>query len=605
MMVFPGEPPALSADADPVLDLSATPPTEARNAATNGIDLLPTPDILSLLHAEDQSVPDAVRPVLGVLAAIVDEAADRVRRGGRVHYFGAGSSGRIAALDAAELGPTFGLAPGVVVAHLAGGEGAMFRAVEGAEDDEQAGAVDAGGVTAADMVIGLSASGRTPYVAGALAAAAARGAFTAVATCNPGSPLRALAQAAVVADTGPEALAGSTRLKATSALKLILNGFSTALMIRLGKTYSNLMVEVSATNDKLRTRRLRILREATGEPADVCEAALAAANGDVRVALVALAGGVSATDARAALVAVGGGVRAALTALGGGARLARRPGVACAADALGLGGGERPLERVHCARPVALRQGSEQAVHDGELRYPARHGTGAEHRLAGRRQQHMVGYLGDRRPGEVGDGDRGRAVCAGLGERLDRVHGRAGVRQADGHVARTAQRRGRNRHVRIGPGLGGPGDALQLHPQVAGHEPARADAVDVDPAGVHERVDDRDEHRDVEAARGLGHRGRVGVSDLLGDRHRVVVRVDVAGRGHDRGGVVRGDRARQGQPQLGIAAQPDGAAEADHAGRRRAAGTGELGDGPPRHPARVVEHGLGDAPLDRGQVREQ
>src|SRR6185312_7469679 len=146
----------------------------------------------------------------------------------------------------------------------------------------------------------------------------------------------------------PEALAGSTRLKATSALKLILNGFSTALMIRLGKTYSNLMVEVSATNDKLRTRRLRILREATGEPADVCEAALAAADGDVRVALVALAGGVSATEARAALVAVGGGVRAALTALGGGARLARRPGVACAADALGLGGGERPLERVHC-----------------------------------------------------------------------------------------------------------------------------------------------------------------------------------------------------------------------------------------------------------------
>lgn len=313
MMVSPDEPAAPATD--PVLDLSATPPTEARNAATNGIDLLPTPAILGLLHAEDQSVPDAVRPALGALAVLVDEAAGRVRRGGRVHYFGAGSSGRIAALDAAELVPTFGLAPGIVVAHLAGGEGAMVRAVEGAEDDEPAGAADADDVTADDLAVGLSASGRTPYVAGALAAAASRGAFTAVATCNPGSPLRSLAQVAIVADTGPEAIAGSTRLKATSALKLLLNGFSTALMIRLGKTYSNLMVEMSATNDKLRTRRLRILREATGEAGTVCEAALAAADGDVRVALVALVGGVDAAQARAALTA-GDGVRAALTALG-------------------------------------------------------------------------------------------------------------------------------------------------------------------------------------------------------------------------------------------------------------------------------------------------
>jgi N-acetylmuramic acid 6-phosphate etherase len=527
MMVSPDEPPALAPRTDPVLDLSSTPPTEARNAATSGIDLLPTPAILGLLHAEDQSVPDAVRPVLGVLATIVDEAADRVRRGGRVHYFGAGSSGRIAALDAAELVPTFGLTPGIVVAHLAGGERAMFRAVEGAEDDEQAGAADAGGVTAADLVIGLSASGRTPYVAGALAAAASRGAFTAVATCNPDSPLRALAQAALAPDTGPEALTGSTRLKATSALKLILNGFSTALMIRLGKTYSNLMVEVSATNDKLRTRRLRILREATGEPRAMCEAALAAAGGDLRVALVALVGGVSAAEASAALAATGDGVRAALTALGG-ARLTRLPWVPRAADALGLGGGERPLERVHRARQVALRKRDEQAVHDRELRDPAGRGTGAEHRLARRRQQHVVGHLGDRRPREVRDRDRGGPVRAGLGERVDRVHGGAGVRQADRHVAGAAQRRGRDRHVRVGPGLGGPGDALELHLQVAGHEPAGADAVDVDPAGARERVDDLDERPDVEAARGLGHRGRVGVGDLLGDRHRVVVRVDVA-----------------------------------------------------------------------------
>ncbi|HTU74537.1 MAG TPA: N-acetylmuramic acid 6-phosphate etherase [Trebonia sp.] len=316
MTVYPEESPAPAGGIDPVLDLSATPPTEQRNPRTDGIDLLSTPDMLSLLHAEDALVPGAVRPALGALARVVDAAADRVRAGGRVHYFGAGSSGRIAVLDAAELLPTFGLAPDVVVAHLAGGMGAMADAVEGAEDDARTGSVDAADVRAADLVIGLSASGRTPYVAGALAAAAASGAFTAVATCNPGSALRTLAQVAIVAETGPEALAGSTRLKATSALKLILNGFSTALMIRLGKTYSNLMVEVRATNDKLRIRQVRILRDATGEPGGACEAALAEAGGDLRVALVMLAGGASQERAADALAVTSGGVRAALALLG-------------------------------------------------------------------------------------------------------------------------------------------------------------------------------------------------------------------------------------------------------------------------------------------------
>ena len=153
---------------DPVFDLSATPPTEERNPRTTDIDLLPTPAVLALLHAEDALVPAAVQPVLGTLAELVDEAAERVRGGGRVHYFGAGSSGRIAVLDATELVPTFGLARGIVTAHLAGGDDAMERAVEGAEDDVASGGADAAGVTAADLVIGLSASGRTPYVAGAL-----------------------------------------------------------------------------------------------------------------------------------------------------------------------------------------------------------------------------------------------------------------------------------------------------------------------------------------------------------------------------------------------------------------------------------------------------
>ena len=318
MTASPDRPCATAEGTDPVFDLSSAPPTEQRNPRTTDIDLRPTPVVLALLHAEDALVPAAVQPVLGTLAELVDEAAERIRGGGRVHYFGAGSSGRIAVLDATELVPTFGLARGIVTAHLAGGDDAMERAVEGAEDDVASGGADAAGVTAADLVIGLSASGRTPYVAGALAAAAARGAFTAVVTCNPGSPLRSIARVAIVADTGPEAIAGSTRLKATSALKLILNSFSTALMVRLGRTYSNLMVEVSATNDKLRVRKVRILREASGAGQADAEAALTEAGGDLRAALVALLAGVGAVQARQALDAADGTVRGALTALGAG-----------------------------------------------------------------------------------------------------------------------------------------------------------------------------------------------------------------------------------------------------------------------------------------------
>ena len=170
MTASPDRPCATAEGTDPVFDLSSAPPTEQRNPRTTDIDLRPTPVVLALLHAEDALVPAAVQPVLGTLAELVDEAAERIRGGGRVHYFGAGSSGRIAVLDATELVPTFGLARGIVTAHLAGGDDAMERAVEGAEDDVASGGADAASVTAADLVIGLSASGRTPYVAGALAA---------------------------------------------------------------------------------------------------------------------------------------------------------------------------------------------------------------------------------------------------------------------------------------------------------------------------------------------------------------------------------------------------------------------------------------------------
>jgi N-acetylmuramic acid 6-phosphate etherase len=297
-------------------------PTEQRNSRTVDIDMLPTRAILSLLNQEDELVPAAVRPLLGTLAGIVDEAADRIRRGGRVHYFGAGSSGRIAVLDAAELIPTFGLTPGPVRAHLAGGGSAMTRPVEGAEDDDVSGRADAAGVTGEDLVIGVSASGRTPYVAGALAAAAESGAFTVLVTCNPDAPLMPLARAVLAAHTGPEAIAGSTRLKATSALKLILNSFSTALMIRLGKTYSNLMVEVQAVNSKLRTRTLRILSDASGASEAACAAALAQADGDLRVAIVMLLGDAPNAAAQQALGVGDGGVRGALRRLGA-ARSAR------------------------------------------------------------------------------------------------------------------------------------------------------------------------------------------------------------------------------------------------------------------------------------------
>ena len=299
-----------------MIEFPDAPPTEQRNARTVDIDLLPTRAILGLLNQEDELVPAAVRPVLGTLAGIVDEAADRIRRGGRVHYFGAGSSGRIAVLDAAELIPTFGLAPGVVIAHLAGGDGAMNRAVEGVEDDDALGRADAAGVTGRDVVIGVTASGRTPYVGGALAAASGCGAYTALVTCHPGAPLQPLARAVLAAETGPEAIAGSTRLKATSALKLILNSFSTALMIRLGKTYSNLMVEVRAVNTKLRSRTLRILSDASGAGEEACAAALAQADGDLRVAMVMLLGGAPGPAAQQALSAGDGGVRGALTRLG-------------------------------------------------------------------------------------------------------------------------------------------------------------------------------------------------------------------------------------------------------------------------------------------------
>lgn len=290
-------------------------PTEERNPRTTRIDLVPTLEVLEMLNDEDRVLPDAVRAVLPALAVVVDEAARRLAAGGRMHYFGAGTSGRLAVMDAAELIPTFGLAPDVVVAHHAGGAAALQRPTENVEDDPQRGAQEAEVVAAGDIAVGLTASGRTPFVGGALRAARAAGAYTVLVSANPRAELAGEADVHLAVDTGPEAVAGSTRLKAGTAQKLVLNSLSTALMVALGRTYSNLMVEMNAANAKLRGRVLTILTEASGEPEAECARALAESGGEVKTAIVALIAGVGAEAARAALATGEGRVRAALQAL--------------------------------------------------------------------------------------------------------------------------------------------------------------------------------------------------------------------------------------------------------------------------------------------------
>jgi N-acetylmuramic acid 6-phosphate etherase len=289
--------------------------TEERNWRTVDIDLVSTEQVLRLLNAEDATVAGAVGVAIPALAEVVDRIVERVRTGGRVHYFGAGTSGRIGVLDAAEVIPTFGVEPGVFVAHHAGGDHALGTAVEGAEDDEALGATDARGLTAADVAVGISASGRTPYVAGALRSARSVGALTVLVSSNPAAPLAALAQHPVLMDTGPEAIAGSTRLKAATAQKLVLNALSTAAMVRLGRTYSNLMASMTGSNAKLRERQVTILREASGAAEDACRAELARCGGDLRLALLCLLSGVEPTAAGHALTEAGGSVRGALARL--------------------------------------------------------------------------------------------------------------------------------------------------------------------------------------------------------------------------------------------------------------------------------------------------
>jgi N-acetylmuramic acid 6-phosphate etherase len=291
-------------------------PTELRNPDTTDIDQLSTVDVLREINAQDTTVPYAVAEILPALAVLVDYAVEALRNGNRVHYVGAGTSGRLAVLDAAELVPTFNIPKDWFVAHHAGGPAALINAVENIEDDESAGAAElAGQVRAGDVVVGLAASGRTPFVLGALRAARANGARTSLVSANPGALANADVDVPIAVHTGPEAIAGSTRMKAGTAQKLVLTSFSTAVLIRFGLTYSNLMVSMRATNAKLRGRTLRILREATGASTDECAEALAAAGGDLKVALVRLLSGVDTPAAATALEQAHGHVRHALAAL--------------------------------------------------------------------------------------------------------------------------------------------------------------------------------------------------------------------------------------------------------------------------------------------------
>ncbi|MER7861190.1 N-acetylmuramic acid 6-phosphate etherase [Amycolatopsis sp. WAC 04169] len=291
-------------------------PTEQRNPRTTDIDLMSTMGILGAINAEDRRVPEAVAAVLPQVARAVDFAVEALRSGHRVHYFGAGTSGRLATLDAAELVPTFNVPSDWFIAHHAGGARALRQAVEDAEDNAKAGAAEvAESVAPGDFVLGLTASGRTPYVLGALAAASRLGARTALVSGNPAAVTPPGVDVLIAVDTGPEAIAGSTRMKAGTAQKIILTAFSTATMIKLGRTYSNLMVSMRATNAKLRGRTIRILREATGMSMADCSDALTEADGDLKVALVHLLSGEDVASAAKALTASDGHVRKALDSL--------------------------------------------------------------------------------------------------------------------------------------------------------------------------------------------------------------------------------------------------------------------------------------------------
>jgi len=288
-------------------------PTEARNPASEHLDELPTLDLLQVIHQGDREAVTAVERELPAIAAAVDAIASRIQSGGRLFYLGAGTSGRLGVLDASECPPTYNTPPELVEGLIAGGDRALRNSIERAEDDPEQGALDLvdHGFTAKDVLVGIAASGRTPYVLGGIEHARGLGAFTIGLTCVPGSPISQAAELAITPATGPEVVTGSTRMKAGTATKLVLNMLSTAALVRLGYVYGNLMVNVQPTNVKLQDRATRIIAAITG--LDIGPAAeLLTQAGSVKTAVVMHQQKLSRSEAEARLTAAHGRLREAL-----------------------------------------------------------------------------------------------------------------------------------------------------------------------------------------------------------------------------------------------------------------------------------------------------
>ena len=288
--------------------------TETANSATSEIDRMSALEIVRAMNAEDATVAAAVARELPAIARAIEETARRLRGGGRLIYMGAGTSGRLGMLDASECPPTFDTSPGTVVGWMAGGAEAFMRAAEEVEDSADAGRADAArlGIGKRDVIVGVAASGRTPYVLGAVVYAGERGALTIALACNTGTPLAGAVDIAIAPVVGPEVIAGSTRLKAGTAQKMVLNMLSTGTMILLGKTYGNLMVDVRATNHKLRRRAVRIVAGATGLDEEAAATLLRDTDDEVKTAIVVARAGIAPAVARERLAAHGGIVRAVL-----------------------------------------------------------------------------------------------------------------------------------------------------------------------------------------------------------------------------------------------------------------------------------------------------
>lgn len=274
--------------------------TESENKATSEIDKVSTIDALTMINREDKLVAIAVEKSLPEIASAVDAVVERLKNGGRLFYVGTGTSGRLGVLDASELPPTFGVEPELVRGIIAGGTDALYKATEASEDDSKAGEADlrARELCSQDAVIGIAASGRTPYTIGALEYAKGLGCFTACITCNPDSPITETVDVAIVAVVGPEAIAGSTRMKAGTAQKLILNMISTVVMVRLGYVVGNRMTNMRTANNKLRERSLRIIAAESGSSEAESQELLDEAGGDLRVALVMAKANVAADEAK-------------------------------------------------------------------------------------------------------------------------------------------------------------------------------------------------------------------------------------------------------------------------------------------------------------------